>query len=57
MYVIARSYQPISEMLMTDYEVIHIVVAPPANLDTNLVRSVATAIKKDPFQTRLLLAG
>jgi hypothetical protein len=48
---------PILEMLMTDYEVIHIVVAPPANLDTNLVRSVATAIKKDPFQTRLLLAG
>jgi hypothetical protein len=44
-------------MLMTDYEVIHIVVAPPANLDANLVRSVATVINKSPFPTRLLLAG
>jgi hypothetical protein len=55
--VIARSYQPILEMLMTDYEVIHIAVAPPTNLDANLVRSVATIINKSPFQTRLLLAG
>jgi len=42
---------------MTDYEVIHIAVAPPANLDANLVRSVATVINKSPFHTRLLLAG
>ena len=57
MYVIARSYQPILEMLMTDDEIIHIAVAPPANLDANLARSVATVINKSPFQTRLLLAG
>jgi hypothetical protein len=57
MYVVARSYQPILEMLMTDDEVIHIAVAPPANLNANLLRSVATVLKKDPFQTRLLLAG
>jgi hypothetical protein len=44
-------------MLMTGYEVIHIAVDPPANLDANLVRSVATIIKKSPSQTRLLLAG
>jgi hypothetical protein len=44
-------------MLMTDYEKIHIAVAPPANLDANLVRSVATVINKSPAQTRLLLAG
>jgi hypothetical protein len=56
-YVIARSYQLTSEMLMTDYEVIHIAVAPPTNLDANLVRSVATVINKSPFHTRLLLAG
>jgi hypothetical protein len=42
---------------MTDYEVIHIAVAPPVNLDANLVRSVATVINKSPSHTRLLLAG
>jgi len=44
-------------MLMTDYEVIYIAVDPPANLDANLVRSVATVINKSPSHTRLLLAG
>jgi hypothetical protein len=56
-YIIARSYQPTLEMLMTDYEVIHIAVAPPAKLDANLVGSVATVINKSPSNTRLLLAG
>jgi hypothetical protein len=42
---------------MTDHEVIHIAVTPPASLDANLVRGVATIINKSPFQTRLLLAG
>ncbi len=42
---------------MTDYEVIHIAVAPQANLDANLVTSVATVINKGLSQTRLLLAG
>jgi hypothetical protein len=44
-------------MLMTGPEVIHIAVTPPANLDVNLVGSVATFINKSPSQTRLLLAG
>jgi hypothetical protein len=42
---------------MTDYKVIHIAVAPPANLDANLVTSVAAIINKGLSQTRLLLAG
>jgi hypothetical protein len=42
---------------MADYEVMHIAVAPPNNLDANLVRSVATVINKSPYHTRLLLAG
>jgi hypothetical protein len=42
---------------MADYEVMHIAVAPPANLDANLLRSVATVINKSPYDTRLLLAG
>jgi len=42
---------------MADYEIIHIAVAPPANSDENLVRSVATVINKSPYNTRLLLAS
>jgi len=42
---------------MASYEVIHIAVAPPANLDANLVRSIATVINKSPADTRLLLGG
>jgi hypothetical protein len=42
---------------MADYEVMHIAIAPPANPDANLVRSVATVINKSPYDTRLLLAG
>ena len=38
-------------------EVMHIAVAPPTNLDANLVRSVATVINKSPSYTRFLLAG
>jgi hypothetical protein len=41
---------------MTD-EVIHIAVAPPTNIDANLVRSVAAVINKSSSYTRLLLAG
>ena len=42
---------------MADDEILHIAVAPPANLDTNLVNFVATVINKSPYDTRLLLAG
>jgi hypothetical protein len=42
---------------MTDFEIIHIALAPPANLDADLVRSVANVINKSPSYTRLLLVG
>jgi hypothetical protein len=42
---------------MVGNEVMHIAVAPPANVDENLVKNVAAVIQKSPFDTRLLLAG
>ena len=42
---------------MADDKVMHIAVAPPANLDADLVRNVATIINRSPYETRLLLAG
>jgi hypothetical protein len=42
---------------MADSEVIHVAIAPPPNLDTYLVRSVAAVINKSSYDTRLLLAG
>ena len=42
---------------MSDHEVVHVAIAPPATLDTNLVRSVAAIINKSPYNTRLVLAG
>jgi hypothetical protein len=42
---------------MADYEIMHIAVAPPAKLDANLVKSVATVINRSPYDTRLLLTG
>ncbi len=44
-------------MLMADYEVMHIAIAPPANLDTNLTNSVAVIIDRSLYDTRSLLAG
>jgi len=42
---------------MADSEMIHVAAAPPANLDANLVRSVAAVINKSPYDTRLVLTG
>ncbi len=42
---------------MADEEILHIAVAPPVNLDANLVGNVSTVINKRPYDTRLLLAG
>jgi hypothetical protein len=44
-------------MPMIDHEIIHIAVAPPANLNADLVTSVAAIINAGISQTRLLLAG
>ena len=38
-------------------EIVHILAAPPDNLDTNLVKEAAGILKKDPYETRLLLSG
>jgi len=42
---------------MADHEIMHIAIAPPANLDANLIGNVATVIERSPYDTRLLLAG
>ena len=38
-------------------EIVHVLAAPPDNLDTNLVKEAAVILKKDPYETRLLLSG
>jgi hypothetical protein len=35
----------------------HLVIAPPETIDTNLVTQAAGILAKDPYSTRLLLAG
>jgi len=42
---------------MADDEELYIAVAPPADLDANLVKSVAAIINRGPYDTRLLLSG
>jgi hypothetical protein len=57
MHPVGRSRQHALGAPMTDYDLIHVAVAPPANLNADLVSGVAAAISKSPYQTRLLLAG
>ena len=38
-------------------EIVHVLVSPPDNIDTNLVKQAAVILKKDPYATRLLLSG
>ena len=38
-------------------EILHVSIAPPHVLDTNLVKETAAIIDKDLYGTRLLLAG
>ena len=42
---------------MVSDEIVHIVIAPPDLLETNLVNKVAAIINKDIYSTRLLLTG
>ncbi len=42
---------------MASYEIVHIAIAPPDLLETNLVNKVAAIINKDLYGTRLLLTG
>lgn len=42
---------------MAGYEIVHVAIAPLDTLDENLIRKVADIVNKDPYDTRLLLAG
>ena len=42
---------------MAEYEVVHVAIAPPAALEEELVKKVAAIIAKNPYETRLRLAG
>ncbi len=42
---------------MVASDIVHVLVAPPDNIETNLVKQVAVIINKDPYETRLLLSG
>ncbi len=42
---------------MVANNIVHVLVAPPDTLDTNLVKEAAGILNKDPYETRLLLSG
>ena len=42
---------------MAEYEVVHVAIAPPATLEEELIKKVAAIITKNPYETRLRLAG
>jgi hypothetical protein len=44
-------------MMVSGNEVIHVAAAPPAALDEELVKKIAAIIGKNPYETRLRLAG
>ena len=42
---------------MAEYEVVHVAIAPPATLEEELIKKVAAIVAKNPYETRLRLAG
>jgi hypothetical protein len=42
---------------MAGHDIVHVAVAPPDTLETNLIEKVAAIVNKDPYGIRLLLAG
>jgi hypothetical protein len=38
-------------------DIMHVLIAPPANIEINLVKEAASILSKDPYETRLLLSG
>ena len=42
---------------MAANNVVRILVAPPDNLETNLIKETAGILNRDPYETRLLLSG
>jgi len=41
---------------MVDYDAVHVALAPPEDLDASLVKAVAHTLKRDSYDTRLVLA-
>ena len=44
-------------MSMVELEVIHVVITPPETFETSLLEKVSAIIKKNLYETRLLLIG
>jgi rhodanese-related sulfurtransferase len=42
---------------MAEHEIAHVAIAPPDTLEADLIKKVAAILDKDPYDTRLLLAG
>jgi len=42
---------------MVTHDIVHMLVAPPDTLETTLVKEAAVILKKDPYETRMLLSG
>jgi hypothetical protein len=42
---------------MVTNEIVHLAVASPDNIETSLVKEAALMLKKDPYETRMLLTG
>ncbi len=42
---------------MITHEIVHLLVGPADTIDTTLVKEAAAILKKEPYETRMLLAG
>jgi hypothetical protein len=42
---------------MITHNIVHVLVAPPDTIETNLVKEIAVILNKDPYETRLILSG
>ncbi len=42
---------------MVTNEIVHLLVAPPPNIETSLVKEASLILQKDPYETRMLLSG
>jgi hypothetical protein len=43
--------------MATERDVVHVAIAPPKTLETDVAKKVATIVGKEPYDTRLLLVG
>ena len=42
---------------MVTHEIVHLLVGPSDSIDTSLIKEAAAILKKEPYETRLLLSG